>query len=211
MRPKWRLVSLLLLFLPLARAGVLAAQSTDPHDLAAGKILVAPPDQADPTFGRSVILLVQYDSTGALGLMVNRRTTLPVSAALKGLKSAEKVSAPVFVGGPVQLETVFALARGPQKPDGATRVLNDLYFLASKTALEKAVGEASDPQKLRIYVGYCGWGPGQLDNEVRLGAWYIFRGSSALAFDDKPATLWPRLIGSPNEQVARLSFPPRLP
>ncbi len=210
MRPHWRTVSLFLL-LPLASAGPLAAQSTDTRDLAPGKILVAPPDQADPTFGQSVILLVQYDSKGALGLMVNRKTTLPVSAALKGLAGAEKVSAPVFVGGPVELDTVFALARGSHKPDGSSQVLRDLYFLAAKTALEKAVGDASDPTKLRIYVGYCGWGPGQLDGEVRMGGWYIFNGSAAMAFDDKPASLWPRLMARPTQQVARLSFSPRIP
>ncbi len=190
----------------LAGACCLPAQSKKPEDLAAGKILVTTRGTRDPLFAESVVLLVRYSETDALGLMVNRRTTLPISRALRELKAAAENASPVFVGGPVELDTVFALARAPRKPEGATEVLGDIYLIAAKPALEKALGGASNPSEMRIYLGYCGWGPHQLENEVRQGGWYIFNRSADLAFDAEPATLWTRLIGRAEAQMARIGF-----
>ena len=150
----------------------------------------------DSLFAKSVILLVRYDHTGALGLMVNRQTTVPIAHVLSGLQAAAGHSDTVFVGGPVELGTIFALARAPRKPEGASAIFGDIYFIVTKTALEKALGGASNPSGLRIYVGYCGWGPQQLEHEVLRGSWYIFSSSEDLAFAVKPESLWPMLIGS---------------
>jgi len=190
----------------LASSCCLAAQSKNPEDLAAGKILVATRGGTDSRFAKSVILLVRYDHTGALGLMVNRRTAIPISRALSELQEAVGHSDPIFVGGPVELPTVFALARAPRTPEGATKVFGDIYFISTKTGLEKALGRASDPNGLRIYLGYCGWGPRQLENEVLRGSWYIFSRSEDLAFDAKPATLWSRLIGKTERQLVWLGI-----
>ncbi len=173
----------------------LSAQSKRPQDLAPGKILVTVRDAPDPLFAKSVILLVRYDASGALGLMINRRSDVPISEALHELAGASAHSEPVFVGGPVELNTVFALARSAQKPAGASDIFGKVYLLTERTALEKALGGKSDPKTFRIYMGYCGWDRRQLQNEVRVGAWYIFDSSEDAAFDDQPATLWPRLIG----------------
>ena len=160
----------------------------------------------DSLFAKSVILLVRYDHTGALGLMVNRQTTVPIAHVLSGLQAAAGHSDTVFVGGPVELGTIFALARAPRKPEGASAIFGDIYFIVTKTALEKALGGASNPSGLRIYVGYCGWGPQQLEHEVLRGSWYIFSRSEDLAFDAKPATLWSRLISKTERQLVRLGF-----
>jgi putative transcriptional regulator len=189
----------------------LAAQSKRAVDLAAGKVLVAPRGSRDPLFARSVVLLVRFDRTGALGLMLNRRTKVPISHALPKVKGATSDSHPVFVGGPVDPGTVFALARAPSKPKGTTEVFGDIYLIQTRTALEKALGEDSTASGLRIYVGYCGWGPQQLQNEVREGRWYIFSRSEDLAFDGKPASLWQRLIDKADlmklQKFARLADP----
>jgi putative transcriptional regulator len=190
----------------VAGACCLVAQSKRPEDLAAGKILVTVRDAPDPLFAKSVILLVRYSEDGALGLMVNRQTTVPISRALRELPGAAGHSDPAFVGGPVQLDTVFALARASRKPEGATEVFGDVYLISARLALEKAVGGAPNPGGLRIYLGYCGWGPHQLENEVQQGAWYIFNRSEDSAFDAEPATLWSRLIAKAEAQVARLGF-----
>jgi putative transcriptional regulator len=190
----------------LAGAPGLAAQSRNPSELAAGKLLVATRGGTDSIFAKSVILLVRYDQTGALGLIVNRQSTVSISHVLSELHDAAGHSEPVFVGGPVDLGTVFALARAPRKPEGADEVSGDIYVLATKTALENALGKASTPATLRIYVGYSGWGPRQLDNEVLRGSWYIFDRSQDLAFDAKPATLWSRLIVKAQQQLVWLGF-----
>ena len=107
------------LALLLAGACCLSAQSKRPEDLAVGKILVAPRDAPDPVFfGESVIFLVRYSEAGAVGLMLNRRTTVPISRALREVQGAAGHSDPVFAGGPVERNTVLSLVRAPMKPEG---------------------------------------------------------------------------------------------
>ncbi|MDE3136914.1 MAG: YqgE/AlgH family protein [Acidobacteriota bacterium] len=210
MTPKSRIL-LQFLALLLASAACLAAQSKNPDDLAPGKILVATRNLSDPLFAKSVILLVRYDSAGALGLMLSRQSKVPISNVLRNLPEATAHSDPVFVGGPVDLGSVFALERGPHQPKGATEVAGDVYFISTKEALEKALDGTSSPATLRVYVGYSGWGRGQLDNEVKRGSWYIFNSSDDLAFAEKPESLWSMLIGKAEEQLVWLGFTPPLP
>jgi len=193
-------------FLLFSLAAILAAQSKKPEDLATGKILVIPRDAPDRLFAEAVILLVQYNENGALGLMVNRRSTVPVASALRELKGAAGHSEPVFVGGPVELDTVFGLTREHPKPDGAMGVFGNVSLVTSRPALEKALSATSNPAEFRIYLGYCGWGPHQLDSEVRRGGWYIFDRSENLAFDPDPATLWSRLVAKAEQSIARATL-----
>jgi putative transcriptional regulator len=202
-RARWLIYVCALL---LAGADWLRAQSKRPEDLATGKVLVIRRDAPDPHFSESVILLVQHDEKGAVGLMLNRRTTMPISSALRELPTAVGHSDPVFVGGPVQLETVFALARAPRKPEGAAEVAGDIYLLAARPALEKALRGPSSPSALRVYLGYCGWGPRQLENEVSHGGWYIFDRREDVTFDTDPTTLWSRLIAKAEAQMAWRGF-----
>lgn len=178
----------------LACACGLSAQSRNPADLAPGKLLVATRNLPDSIFAKTVILLVQYDAKGAFGLMLNRQTKVPVSRILEEDSAAASDPNPIFVGGPVSIGTVFALARAKNKPNGATSVPGDIFFISTKTALDGMLAHGPTPATLRLYAGYCGWDPGQLDGEVLRGSWYIFSGSENLAFDAKPETLWARLI-----------------
>jgi putative AlgH/UPF0301 family transcriptional regulator len=142
---------------------------------------------------------------------VSRQSHVPISNALRNLPEAADHSDPVFVGGPVDLSSVFALARGPGHPKDATEVAGDIYFISTKTALEKALDGNSDSAKLRVYVGYSGWGARQLENEVQRGSWYIFSSSEDLAFAAKPESLWPMLISKAEQQLVLLRFTPPLP
>ena len=105
-----------------------------------------------------MILLARYDANGALGLMVNRRTKVPISRALREIDSAAGHAEPVFVGGPVELDTVFGLTRASGNNDGGTKVYGDIYLVSAKTALVKALGGDTGPNRFRVYIGYCGWG-----------------------------------------------------
>ena len=195
----------------LAGACAVPAQSKRADDLGVGKILVSTRRAGDPLFAKSVILLVRYNEQGALGLMINRRTTMSISRALRELNAAASHSEPVFVGGPVELDTVFALTRAAEKPEGATVVTGGISFIVAKSALEQALGGATKPDEFRVYLGYCGWGPKQLENEMRYDAWYIFSKNEDAAFDPQPDMLWSRLIDKAEAQAARLDFAPRLP
>ncbi len=183
------------------------AQSRRANDLAIGKLLVAPRNAPDPNFARTVILLVQHDDQSAVGLIVNRRTKIPISKALQEWKPAEGKSDPVYMGGPVELDGVLALLRLATKPAEAAHVVDDVYLASTRAPVENALAAGSGPGELRVYLGYCGWGAGQLENEVELGGWYIFSGNGALVFDSDPDTLWSRLITLTERRIARNMAP----
>jgi len=183
-------------------AGVAPAQSTRAEDLAAGKMLVATRDLPDPNFAETVVLLVDYNENGVLGLIVNRRSDLPISHVLDAVNGAKKRSDPVYSGGPVSATGVVALLRSHNKPDDAKHVFGDIYFVSTKEMLEKTVAGAADANTLHVYLGYAGWTEGQLENEVQLGAWYIFEGNPTAIFDPDPDSLWGRLIRQTELQIA---------
>lgn len=180
---------------------VLPAQST--HDLGIGKILVAKRDAPDSTFAETVILIVRYNHSGTVGLMLNRRTDVPVSRALDPLKGASGRSDPVFAGGPVELANVLALLRANTMPEGAEHVTGKVYLVPTGALLEKSLAKRPDPADFRAYLGYCGWAPGQLENETSHGFWRVLNGSADIIFDSEPETLWSRLIEKAEQRIAR--------
>ena len=105
-----------------------AAQSTNVSDLGVGKLLVSSRNSGDPSFAQSVVLLVQYGQQGAMGLMINRRTRASLSSILKDVDTAGRGSDPVYVGGPVELDTVFALLKSKEKLDSASSVIAGVYL-----------------------------------------------------------------------------------
>jgi putative transcriptional regulator len=149
-------------------------------------------------------LLVHYVAESAVGLMINRRTTVPLARALRNLNGAAQRTDTAYIGGPVDTATAMALVRARSKPDSGQPVLKDAYLIPSQKALEGLLAAGASAGDLRVYAGYCGWGPGQLDNETRLGAWYIMDGNSGLVFDPNPATVWDRLIARTESGFAML-------
>jgi putative AlgH/UPF0301 family transcriptional regulator len=172
----------------------LPVQSRNLKDLAAGKLLVASRELADPNFAETVILLVHYDTEGVVGLMLNRRTELPISRVFAQLKAAKDLSDPVYLGGPVETPTVFALFRSKDKLDGAEQVFGGVYWISTKAALEKAVSSRPDSGVFHVYLGYAGWAPDQLKNEIRLGGWFIFPADNQTVFNANPNSLWREMI-----------------
>ncbi len=155
-----------------------AAQSTNSEDLAPGKVLVAQRSLKDPNFEKTVVLLVKYDEEGVVvGLILNRRSTVELSAAFEDLKEAKGKSDPVYVGGPVERKAVLGLLRASSKPDGAERVFADVNMIAGEEVLmRKTLADNPDPQRFHVYVGYAGWALEQLDQEVDAVAWSHFSG-----------------------------------
>ena len=188
----------------LLGASVLLAQSRRPENLGVGKLLVVPRQSPDPRFAETVVLLVHYAEDGTVGLVINRQTTLPLSSALRDLKGSSNNSQPVYSGGPVQIEVVQALLQSTAGPHDAARLFGNVYLVSKKVELEKALVAGKGSRELRIYLGYCGWSRGQLENEVNQGGWYIFDGSEGLVFDSNPSTLWSRMIARTELDIARL-------
>ena len=185
-------------------AAPLAAQSTRPKDIAAGKLLVASRDLNDPNFARTVVLLVHLDEDGVVGLVLNRRTKVPVARALEDLKSAKDRPDLLYSGGPVGRSDVLALARSKAKLDEAERIFGDVYLVNSAALLEKTMA-AGGADSLHVYAGYAGWTPKQLEAEVEIGAWFIFPADAGTVFAANPESVWPRFIERTEERVAVLT------
>jgi putative transcriptional regulator len=155
-----------------------------------GQLLVATPVIDEPVFRRTVVLLVDHDSDGALGVVLNRPTSVAASEVQAGLAVGAAEPEVVFDGGPVQPEVTVALsaARG----DG----------LCAWTVVDPF--EPPDlPAPLRLFRGYAGWAPGQLDGEIAAGAWWVITPHAEDLFSNQPGLLWQRIV---RRQGMPLSF-----
>jgi putative transcriptional regulator len=170
------------------------AQFSPAADLAPGRLLVASRQVSDPTFAGTVVLLISHESRSAVGLIVNRRSEVPLSSLLPGMPKGANASDPVFVGGPVGKTGVVALVRSRAAPVGAARIFADVYLVSEKALLEKVLAAGARPDVFRVYLGYAGWTSGRLEKEVAAGSWHILPADSAHAFDPEPDSLWTRLM-----------------
>jgi len=174
------------LFLPI--------QSKNPQDLGVGKLLVASRELADPIFAKTVVLLVHYDTEGVAGLILNRRTEVPLSRVLDGLKAAQQRSDPIYLGGPVETPAVFALLQSPAKVEGAQHIFGAVYLISTKTLFEQTISTRVDSSRFHVYLGSAGWTNDQLRKEVEAGAWFIFQADVGTVFDSDPDSLWSKMI-----------------
>jgi putative transcriptional regulator len=188
---KWAVLTIAAMSVP--------AMAADP--IAEGRILVADRYLEDPNFAETVILIVRYNKDGAMGLILNRKTDVPISRVLKPLKEAAGHEDPVFLGGPVEETGVLGLLRTAEQQDGAKKVSSGVYLLSSKDLIQKTLAGTATPNAFRVYLGYAGWGPGQLESEVGVGAWRSLTGNAEKIFDRDPDTLWTRLIHETEGQV----------
>jgi putative transcriptional regulator len=147
--------------------------------------------------------LVHYDAEGVVGLILNRRTDVPLSRVLEGLKATESRLGPVYLGGPLQTTVLFALLQSAAKLDGAEHIFGSVYLISKKAPFEQIISTRPDPSVFHVYLGYAGWSPGQLRTEVQLGAWFIFQADAKTVFDADPDSLWPQMIKKTELELAR--------
>jgi putative AlgH/UPF0301 family transcriptional regulator len=186
----------------LLPASFLPIQFKNPKDLGVGKLLVATHSLGDPDFAGTVVLLVRYDENGVLGLILNRRTDVPLSRVLD-LKAAKDRSDPVYLGGPVGLSAVFALFQSSAKIKKAENIFGEVYLISDKALFEQTISARPDPGVFHVYLGYAGWTQDQLRTEVQLGAWFVFPPDAATVFNSDPDSLWLQMIRKTELQVAK--------
>jgi putative transcriptional regulator len=175
--------------IPAARSA-----QTQAKPLEKGMFLVAARDMGDPRFQRTVILLVQHDKDGTMGLIVNRPTAVLLSQAVSDLKGVDRAPHTLFFGGPVQMNVMLFLVRSRSAINGADQVSKDVYLSSSRTTLEKLLGDNKRESELRVYAGYAGWLPGQLDAEIAEGEWHLVPADTATIFERDPEKVWQELI-----------------
>lgn len=154
-----------------------------------GTLLVASPGMVDPNFARTVVLVVADGDDGTIGVVINRPTPLPLEVALPAWAPCAAPPSVTFQGGPVDPETVVALTPAAVDPDAWTRVAPGIGVV-DLTADPVLVGV----ERLRVFLGYAGWAPGQLADEVAAGGWYEVAATSEDVFTEAPDTLWPGVL-----------------
>ncbi|MER3453489.1 MAG: hypothetical protein C4344_07695 [Acidimicrobiia bacterium] len=158
-----------------------------------GKLLVATPLIGDPNFERTVVLVLEHNDEGALGVVLNRPSEVELLGPLPGWDRFAAHPPVVFVGGPVSREAVIALARvGSDAPEGAVTPVVGPVGALDITRDPDEVG--AGVEALRIFAGYAGWAPGQLEEEIDAGAWFVVEALPGDTFDADPARLWRRVL-----------------
>lgn len=187
--PPYRPLGRACLTASLALALCTPCEATVPG-LARGKLLVASDALLDPNFARSVVLLLEYEPEGALGVVINRPTDVKLSSVLPEVEELATRPDTVFLGGPVARDRMVLLVRGGDASEESARVVDDVFITSSLDVLRELSRQGAEKTSFRAYVGYAGWGPGQLDREVRRGDWSIARGEAASVFEKPPEDLW---------------------
>jgi putative transcriptional regulator len=175
-------------------AGVIADKAP-----AAGQLLVATDEVRGPYFAQTVILLLQHDETGALGLVVNR----PIDAlAIESLRLHEDLAAyrdSFYWGGPMSQSTVRVLLRTDTPPEDAVPIFDAVYLVNMD---EASLADASKAPMLRFFVGYAGWSKGQLEHELAFDSWYILPATEELVFAEDTGDIWRKLLSSRQYRAA---------
>ena len=162
-----------------------------------GQLLIAMPGMRDERFAKSVIYMCAHTEEGAMGLVLNQRLdALTFAELMSQLEFDEKhlsKDVPVHFGGPVESGRGFVLHTSDYQQDATLEVVNGVALTATVDIL-KAIAQGKGPQKSLLALGYAGWGPGQLDMEIRANGWLQVPSDSEIIFDIEPDTKWERAI-----------------
>jgi putative transcriptional regulator len=180
----------------------------------AGRLLVSTPALRDPNFLHAVVLVLDHDEEGSLGVVINRPTELRITDVLPPWSGLAATPDVVFQGGPVSLDSALGLAAvdsvdgEDEEPLGFRRVTGPLGLIDLDAPPELLAAEL---RGLRIFAGYAGWGPGQLESELEQGAWYVVEAEPGDAFSPAPHDLWRSVLRRQRGELALVATCPEDP
>ena len=153
-----------------------------------GILLIADPFLKDPNFMRTVIFLCEHQDECSFGFVVNKQFEQTLDELMEGF-DGQRI--PVYYGGPVQMDTIHFLHQYPEKIPGGTQVMKGVYWGGDFNVLADMVknGEV-DFNKVRFFIGYSGWGSGQLSDELKEKSWLTVSATRKLLFHKEPADIW---------------------
>ncbi len=170
--------------------------------LETGRLLVARPGMVDANFSQTVVLLLHYGPEGALGVIVNRPTSVVLSDALPGVEPLAERPETVFRGGPMALDRLLFMFRTATPRAGCQPVLPDVCASGSLEILEQSLDDERSTIDFRGFAGYSGWAPGQLDWEIEQHRWYVVPGDGERVFRGATHGLWSELVRLAESPVA---------
>lgn len=181
---------------------------TDPSP---GLLLISDPFLKDPNFMRTVILLCEHQQEGSFGFVLNRPYDQPLGELISDL---EGTKIPVYYGGPVQLDTVHFLHKRPDLIEGGFEVTDGIHwggdFEEVVTLIKSGKLKSTD---IRFYIGYSGWGEGQLESELKEKSWITRQGTKKLVFHKEAEMIWREALkdlGGEYSQMTNYPIDPQL-
>lgn len=162
--------------------------------LSKGVFLLASPRLRDPNFRQTVVLLCEHGPEGALGVVVNRPTAMSISEALPQVPIIEGAGHVLYAGGPVQTNQVMLLYRGSQFPENAHHVFDGVCLGGDMGMVERILTTTDNEEFFRAYLGYSGWGPGQLEGEMNAGSWILVPADPMWVFEKDASSIWHDMV-----------------
>jgi putative transcriptional regulator len=180
--------------------GISCPASADDAKPVTAILLAARAELPDSNFGDAIVLVMNNIAPSPAGLIVNRPTKIPVSSLFPDLERLAKLDDKLYFGGPVEPTAVSFLFRADAPPENAIRVLDGVYFSTDEELLRKLLGREKPMEGLKIFFGFSGWGPGQLQAEIARGDWTLAPAEKSAIFDGKSEHPWP---GRPTQRSGR--------
>ena len=175
-----------------------------------GRLLISTPGLRDPHFDRTVVLVLEHDADGALGLVLNRPSGTPVGAVLPSWADITCDPPVVFAGGPVDASAAICL--GSCRPGATSEAIQVIIPTLGVVDLDRDPGLLThEVAHVRVFAGYAGWGAGQLDDEIEAGGWFVADALPADPFTAAPHLLWRTVLRRQPDRLALFSTYPEDP
>ena len=187
----------LLLFTLLLSASLTPSVADEPQ--VPGFFLVASEEMQDPRFKQAVILVTPHHLGEVVGVVVNKPTEIAVTTLFPQSALKDEHSRQLYFGGPVSGESLLFLIRSKKHPQGALKIFEDVYLSADSNVLEHVLRHPKPFAGLRVFSGYAGWKPGQLEAEVKNGYWLLREADTKILFETEPDRMWRKLLNSPGK------------
>jgi len=159
---------------------------------ARGRILLSEPFMGDYYFGRAVVLLAEHNEEGSFGVIMNKPVTAKFNEVLKDFPEFD---APIYLGGPVETDSLFYIHTKGDQLEGATEIVEGLFWGGDIEALKELILiKRIEPNDIRFFIGYSGWAADQLSTELKRNSWVITRASRQKLFTVDPMNMWENLL-----------------
>lgn len=193
--------------------GCLLAAGAAADERPATVFLVATTRMADPHFRQTVVLVTQHGGGGPVGVVINRPTPVPLKQIFPGNPGLADGAERVYSGGPVSQGMLVFVFRAAEAPRNAVALLDGLYMSFDPELLRELLARPDPVAGLRVFAGYSGWSPGQLEREIARGDWLLTRADAETVFRRDPGRVWQEMRGRASARQVRgapAAAPPRL-
>lgn len=158
---------------------------------APGMFLIATRDLTGSGFSESVVLLIQHDENGTMGLVINQPTDIDLTTIVPEV--SDNVASRLYLGGPVATYGIMLLIKSGDSLSDAIHVFDNIYASGSRDLLLELLDKTGAELSIRLYSGHAGWSPGQLDYEIARGSWQVAAASERIIFSEEPLKIWQQL------------------